>query len=507
VLYPGEAVSGNLPLNFYNPLSVAIDVTSLTVKFTNAFPTNCASSAFQVNGTALAGSPPQATLTFTSGHYIHVAGNSATSPGATYDATLALANSGNQTTCENLALTMAYTATAQYSDNTTTVLASSPSPSYPGNPVTLTATVTPANPSGDSTAPNTQTLASESSPNNQVKFYSCTSTATSSCSATAFATGTITYNSLTGYTATTSVSPSTPGSYYYEAIYPGSGANGDFSASPASNVVTQVVQYSSACVSPPTSSANVTLTGTTSGNYTVASGKSVWLDGGTITGSLTVPSTSQFAATGGAINGNISSAGPLSLQGTKVGGNITSTGGGVAIGPGSVISGNLTDSGAGAVCAVGTSPSPVKISGNISVENLPTSSVPNTFCALTLGGGLTYEKNGAPVVIGGSSACPGDTISGNLIVESNTASVTVGGSGYGNTVGGLTVESNAGVVTVYGNTVSGNIAVESNTVGGGTLTSNSAGGTCTLSGNNPKITVPSATSNTAKGTNNCKANG
>ena len=86
--------------------------------------------------------------------------------------------------------------------------------------------------------------------------------------------------------------------------------------------------------------------------------------------------------------------------------------------------------------------------------------------------------------------------------------MAVGGSGFGNTVKtNLTVESNTGTVTVYGNTVSGNIAVESNTVGGGTLTSNSASGSCTLSGNNPKITVPSSTSNTAKGTNNCKASG
>lgn len=58
VLNPGAPPS-TLPLNFYNPLSVPIYVTSMTVKFTNAFPTNCASSAFQVNGTALAGSPPR----------------------------------------------------------------------------------------------------------------------------------------------------------------------------------------------------------------------------------------------------------------------------------------------------------------------------------------------------------------------------------------------------------------------------------------------------------------
>ncbi len=403
---------------------------------------------------------------------------------------------------------MNYTATANYTDSTTTTLASSPNPSYPGNPVSLTATVTPANPTADSATPNTQTLATETSPNNRVNFYSCTSPSASSCSASSFVSGTITFNSATGYTASTTVSPSTPGTYYYEAIYPGAGTNGDFSAS-SSSIVTQTVQFSSACVSPPTSGANVILTGTTTGNYAVPSGKSVWLNGGTITGNVTVPANGSFAATKGTLKGNLSSSGgPVSLQGTTVSGDVTSTGGGLAIGAGSVLSGNLTDSGAGSVCAVGTSSSPVQIANDVTVKNLPTSSVPNSFCALTLKGDLTYETNGAPVVVGGSSACPGDTISGNVLVEPNTASVTVGGSGFGNTVKtNLTVESNAGTVTVYGNTVSGNIAVESNTVGGGTLASNSASSSCTLSGNNPKITVPSATSNTAKGTNNCKVSG
>ncbi len=122
VLYPGASVS-TLPLNFYNPLSVPIEVTSLTVKFTNTFPTHCVSSAFHVNGTALAGTPPQVTMDFT-GHPILVSANSATSSGATYDATLALADSGNQDACKNLPLAMSYTATAQYTDATTTVLTS-----------------------------------------------------------------------------------------------------------------------------------------------------------------------------------------------------------------------------------------------------------------------------------------------------------------------------------------------------------------------------------------------
>ena len=502
-LAPG--VSSTLTVNISNTsLSEPITVTSVTVQATT-IPAGCAISNLTVNGAAFTGaSPPQVVVSNTSTPPLAASVPSPVPQGPSGTATIAipieLASSATNPGCQNVTFGFTYQGQGVYTDSTTTSLApGTPNPSYPGNPVSFTATVNPANASTDTYGPGS---ASETGAK-AVNFFYCT---TPSCTpATPLGPATLGTNNQ----ATLSTSAFTsPGTYYIDAQYPGSGSNLDFSASAASNIVTQTVQFSSACVSPPTSGANVILTGTTNGNYTVPSGKSVWLNGGTMTGNVTVPANGSFAATGGAVKGSITSAGPLSLQGTTVSGNVTSTGGGVAMGPGSVLSGNLTDSGAGPVCAVGTSSSPVQISGSISVQNQPTSSATNSFCALTLKTNLTYETNGAPVVIGGSSACPGDTISGNVLVESNTASVTVGGSGYGNTVkSNLTVESNAGTVTVYGNTVSGSIAVESNTVGGGTLTSNSTSSNCTLSGNHPPITVPSATSNTAKGTNNCKASG
>ena len=372
-LHPG--VADCLLYSVTNVLTVNVYVTSLSLSGITFSPS-----------TTIASDPACNTADLTTTAFSSPSPNGRMiAPGATITVgePISLKNDGNQDNCENGTFNFTDNVNAYYEDSTTTSLGTgTPNPSYPGNPVNFTASVTPSYPTLDASESNPPTLSTEPSPGDTVTFYECPSPSSCSSPLATLGMGTIHYNSGPGtYTATLSTSSLPTGTDYVEAAYLGSGT--DFSAS-TSNIVTQTVQFSSACVSPPTSGANVTLTGTTNGNYTVPSGKSVWLNGGTITGNVTVPASGSFAATNGAVKGNISSSGgPISLQGTTVSNNITSSGGGVAIGPGSVLSGNLTDSGAGSVCAVGTSPSPVQISGSISVENQPTSSVPNSFCALS----------------------------------------------------------------------------------------------------------------------------
>ena len=478
LLYP--ATTRCVVFSVHNNLKATISVTGIT---TSLDTTNFSAPPADCSGTNLV-------LPTFSGSFNVTGGNSANSPGVPIELK---DNGAPQNDCKNLTYRFIYSGTAQYTEvyATSTGVTSSQNPSTTGQSVTYTATVTASATSSQDPVP--------SSPTGSVTFKDNGTTICSAAPVTSTGTTTATAQCTVSY-------PTTAGSPHpITATY--ANTDGNFTTG-SSGSLSQVVNAATSCVTIATSGPNVvTLTGTTTGNYTVASGKTLYLNGGTITGNVTVGSTSSLVATKGSIKGSLTSAGPVSLTGSTISGNITSTGGGLSISPGTTVTGNVTASGAGAVCGIGASSNPVTISGNVAVTNLPASPSVNSFCGLTLKGNLTYESNGAPVVIGGSAGCLGDTISGSVVVQSNTAAVTVGGSGYGNTVkSNLTVESTKGVVTVYGNTVSGNIAVESNT-GGGTLTSNSTSSNCTLSGNNPKITVPSATSNTAKGTDTCKVNG
>ena len=231
VLYPLTATPANLPLTFSNPLSQPIRVYSLTVSFTNTFPSGCPYSELTLNNSAVSLVPfpvsaPGVTFTFTGTSFAVPKAMGATPGTATDNLTLALPeNHQNQNACEGLALAMKYRASAYYTDATTSVLGSSPNPSNAGQAVTLTDTVT--------------TATDSNVPSGSVLFYSCTSTTVASCSTTALGAAA----ALNGSgVATTSTTPTAGGTYYYEAIYTPTDAT-NFTTS-TSNIITQTVSAS-----------------------------------------------------------------------------------------------------------------------------------------------------------------------------------------------------------------------------------------------------------------------
>ncbi len=446
LLYPGA--QSYLWYTAHNPLKVPITVTSMSIA-TVTPPAGCAASNLNYSSTTFSGSLVVPAL-----------GTSAVSvPISLVD------TSTNQDSCEGATFNFVYAGTATYTEvyATTTAVTSSLNPSGVGQAVTYTATVTASATASQDPVP--------SSPTGTVAFKDgttaiCTATLTSTGTTTSTATcGPITYGSI--------------GTHAITATY----TNSDGNFTNSSGSVSETVRAGNCESTIPTSGATVTtISGTYSGNYEVKDGTVLYLDGGTITGNLSVDATGQFTASGGTVKGNItSSGGPVSLQATTVGGNVQ-TSAGLALGANTKVSGNVTVTGGTTLCISGNGSGPVTISGNLQVESLGTTTVPVSICNTKLGGNLTYENNAAPVIIGGSAACSGNTVSGNLQVENNTAQVTIGGAGTG-----------------YGNTASGNIQVSGNK-GGGTLTNNSASGNCRLSGDTPGIV---GSLNTTHGSNTC----
>jgi hypothetical protein len=448
-LYPGTQRC--LAVTVHNPLSVPLTVTALTMTLSSFSPTSTAPS-----GTCTAATLPLPTL-FTSP--FSVPKKTGTATGTTVlDKPIELVTKPDttQSHCEGGAFHFTFSATGRYTDTTTTTLGAALSG---GTNAVLTATVTPANPTSDPYGP-----ASTTAPVHHVTFYAC---ATATCSAkTELPTGTVTLTQTTATTlaatATYQVSGLSAGTHYYEALYPATGTHkGTFTASHSTTPVSVTVSAAS-CVNVPTTGAHIVLTGITDHSYFVPPFTSVWLDGGTIEGNVVVPAFSSFAATGGTIQGNLSSLGEVSLASTTVEGNVDAAGA-LGIGPGSAIGGNLTATANLALCVVGTAQSPVSVGGNVSAHLLPFFTSNAQLCAMTVTGNLTYTDNVAPVEVGGGSGCGGNEVGGNLLVSHNLSAVTVGT----NTVGGnLTVSFDAG----------------------GTLTSNSAGGNCSLGPDFPAVT-------------------
>jgi hypothetical protein len=213
-----------LAVTVKNPLSVVIDVKSLSMTVTSFTPTPSNHDLPACTTTMI--SPP--TL-FTSPFTItpHTT--------KTIDKKIKLSTSGTQDACQNGTFHFKFTATATYTDTTTTSLApASPAPIHPGSTLTLTATVTPSNPTNDPYGPAT-------APVKVVDFYSCT---TATCSTKTL----LSTKALTQKTATTKAATATfttgalsTGTYYYEAVYPAKGTQtGTFTGS-TSKVVTQEV--------------------------------------------------------------------------------------------------------------------------------------------------------------------------------------------------------------------------------------------------------------------------
>jgi hypothetical protein len=234
VLYPGVTTPSNLPLTFTNPLSVGINVYSLTIAISVA-PTSTTTSApgcdlstmkVTVPGsTPNSGSGPSVTIGYTGGSpyssFLSIPAGSTVN----YNVTLALAdNHQNQDACEGLPLTLTYNASAYRTDSTSSVLSSSQNPSTASQAITLTDTVT-------------DTVTATNTPAGSVLFYSCTSTTVASCSATAL--GAAVNLSASGVAAATTT-PATGGTYYYEAVYTPSTGSTNFTAS-TSNILTKTV--------------------------------------------------------------------------------------------------------------------------------------------------------------------------------------------------------------------------------------------------------------------------
>lgn len=229
VLYPLATTPSNLPLTFSNPLSQPIRVYSLTVSFTNTFPSGCPYSELTLNGTAVSLLPspvsaPGVTFSFTGSSFAVPKAVGATPGTATDNLTLALPeNHLNQDACKGLALALKYSASAYYTDSTTSVLGSSPNPSNAGQAITLSDTVT--------------TTTDSNVPVGSVVFYSCT---TASCSTTT-ALGAVV--PLSGGVASTTTTPATGGTYYYVAIFTPTDST-NFTAS-TSNIIAQTVNSTS----------------------------------------------------------------------------------------------------------------------------------------------------------------------------------------------------------------------------------------------------------------------
>ena len=160
---------------------------------------------------------------------------------------------------------------------------------------------------------------------------------------------------------------------------------------------------------------------------------------GIFSGNITVSAGQVCAFVNGEVKGNLQvSGGNLQLVQTRIDNNVQISGGVFSLTSGTIVAGNLQ------------------------IQNLPVSSASNQVCGATIKGDLTFQNNGAAVLIGatGATACAGNAVQGNMTIQSNTAPV----SAVGNTVANnLTVQSNSAGTIVNGNTVGGNLVDRNNT--------------------------------------------
>jgi hypothetical protein len=195
LLYPG--VTDCAVLTVHNNLTVPITVQSLSTSVTST-PAGCPASDFSLPTFSGALSVPGGGTAATSGLSISL-----------------LDTHTNQDACVGAALNFAYTGSAQFTDNTTTALAASPTSRTSGQAVTLSATVTANNASSD-----------PSLPTGTVTFNSCPTDACTST--TALGTGTI----GAGGAAALTTSSLTTGVHYLQAVYGGQGTDYTGSTSP-----------------------------------------------------------------------------------------------------------------------------------------------------------------------------------------------------------------------------------------------------------------------------------
>lgn len=499
VLYPG-APAQNLLLKFTNNMKQTIHLRSLTISLSGTtWQGLCSASDFEVTssgGTTSLSSPVTIDLT---ANNINVGqnGRSVTTDGTSAPkiASLSMTDWGNQDDCKSQSLTMTYAGSAGYTLLTNTNMTATQGS---GSSATLTATVGPQD------APDTSD--SQFTPVGTVQFYQCSSSSScdphtdqtvgppitlspSSCGSSPPA-----QSACATYT-----DPSlNTGAYTFYAIYTPScvaghtdctadttGTHADFlgSSSLTNGGGTSVTIAGCSTVSAANATQTISSGTTYSGNIEVKSGQTLILEqGATIKGNVTVDSGGSFGAgIGGTgnpatVTGNVqSSGGAVSLSGTSVLSSVQGSFKGLSVLSGTNIKVNLQQTGGGPFCSQGSSSSPVQVGGDLQVQSLAATTTAANICNTTVGGSFTWQSNAAPVSIGG---CGSNKVLGNLTVQSDSAPVIV-----------------------TGNSVTGNITVQSNTyTTGSSLTSNTAGGSCTLQGDKPSIP---GSSNTAKGTNTC----
>lgn len=449
---PGLAT--NLSLTISNPQKTPLYLQSVSASLVSAVYTGTSTAA----PVACAGylSPVLShTWTAWSGPTTIPAASGTSSPGsAVVTVPLSFTDSvTNQNSCENVTFNLSYSGSGYYSDPTTTALAGTPNPANIGAPVTLTATVSPTY--------------SGTAPTGTVTFTG-PSGALAGSPVTLSASGTASLSTSTLAVGSSSITA------IYTPTVAGTGGGPNFLGSSATTSESVV----GGCVSAPTSAATTIITSTYNGNYTVASGKSVWLDGGTITGNVVVNPGGQFTATGGKIGASVTVGGNTSIQGTTIAGNVVSLNTALSLGYGTKVAGVVQAAVGGPVCI-----NAATVGGNLQLTGL-TSGALASICGTTAPS-VEVQNNGEPVQIGGSATCAGNVFSGNLVVQSDSGKVTVGAPGFGNTA-------------------SVGIEVENNT-GGGTLAANGTTGVCLLQNDSPGIvgsanTVPSGHVNTCNRT-------
>jgi hypothetical protein len=170
-----------------------------------------------------------------------------------------------------------------------------------------------------------------------------------------------------------------------------------------------------------------------SGNITVIPGGTLVLDNATATGSIASLGGSVILSNSSANEGILSVAGNLTLNNATVGSNVQIIGGAFSIDPST-------------------------IKGSLQVQGLLPGSAASSVCGTNIKGNLEFDLNLASLAIG-SSSCPGNIVGGSLLVNNNGAPVTI----FNNSVvGNLQDLGNLGPTQVVGNTVGGNLQVQNN---------------------------------------------
>jgi hypothetical protein len=470
--YPGAQRYLVLAVN--DPLTAAINVTSLSVSVTQA-PAGCQASNLDLsNGSA----------TFTESFSVQ--------PGQTSSAWLPVSmldTGADQDGCQGATFDFAYSGTAGYTEvyATSTAVTSSLIPSVVGQSVTYTATVTGIQGANQDPVP--------SSPTGTVTFDDGTSVICSNVAVTSASTTTAT---------ATCTSPvyNTSGTHPIEAIYSNSDGNFTASTSPAFSQVVNPSATTTTLTSAPNPSSfgqpvmltaavvpasGLAATGTVSFYTGTSTGAHSLLGTGQLNGLGGTASLSTSALAGGADSlyavyaGSANDVGSTSvvitqtvtfttacITGTIDGGYTVKSGHAVCFAAGSIVNGGITVQSGGALSVTGTT-----VNGGVA----STGATALRVCGSTVNGGISASVSSGFVMIGdggddGPPGCAANTIDGNATLTNNSRGFEFAG------------DKVTGNVTLSGNTVTAPTGEDAAEVEGNAITGNLS---CATS-NNPALT-------------------